>query len=69
MRAEEAAILQSFAWSDAAETAARVPIERAMTLLLETRSGAEAFATETNALPTDGTSSGGATGDEGDDES
>lgn len=44
MRTEEAVILESYAWSDAGHTAARVPIERAMRLLLETRPGAEAFA-------------------------
>jgi hypothetical protein len=42
-RAEEEAILTTYAWTDATESRARVPIERGMQLLLETRPGAEAF--------------------------
>jgi hypothetical protein len=43
-RAEEEALLGAYAWTDAAQSAARVPIERAMELLLERRPGAEALA-------------------------
>lgn len=43
MRVEEEVILGSYEWSDATETSARVPIERAMEMLLETRPEAAAF--------------------------
>ena len=43
LRAAEDQALRTYAWSDDARTAARVPIERAMDLLLEARPGAEAF--------------------------
>lgn len=42
-RSEEETILGTYEWNDEARTSARVPIERAMELLLETRPGAEAF--------------------------
>ncbi len=42
-RAEEEALLTTWEWADAGRTRARVPIERAMELLLTTRPGAEAF--------------------------
>ena len=42
-RAEEEAVLGTYGWIDATQTTARVPIERAMQLLLATRPGAEAF--------------------------
>jgi hypothetical protein len=42
-RAEEAQLLGSWEWADAARSKARVPIERGMELLLQTRPGAEAF--------------------------
>ena len=45
-RAREQGTLTSYEWADAGETAARVPIERAMEILLETRPHAEAFGPE-----------------------
>ncbi len=42
-RAEEEALLAVWEWADPGHTKARVPIERAMELLLATRPGAEAF--------------------------
>ena len=42
-RAEEDALLETYEWGNADQSEARVPIERGMEILLESRPGAEAF--------------------------
>jgi len=61
LRAEESEILGSYGWIDEAGGVVRVPIERGMELLLETRADGRAFgeATPESEEPVDPTAEGG----------